>query len=270
MIKDFDEFVKDNYNNEIMEFNFHTHNYVCGHATGTVSDYVKEAIDKGLRIIGISDHGYFPVMKEKNIVGIDDFEKLYLPQFDEAIKLYGDKIIIKKGIEIEYAYGIDDYYKKLLSKLDYLVLGMHYHYYENEYKFLFQENKTNEEALAHYEQMIDGIKSGYFKILAHPDVMIGKLKGKYTKEVYDKFEEAIKEAMENNVLVEINANGYRKGNFIYPTDELIEICKKLNTKVVIGSDNHKPEWLFDEATKKVFNYCRNKGLNIVKLEDIDI
>ena len=36
--------------------NFHSHNYLCGHAVGTVSDYVKEAVACGLETIGISDH----------------------------------------------------------------------------------------------------------------------------------------------------------------------------------------------------------------------
>lgn len=28
-------------------YNYHTHNYLCGHAAGTVCDYVKEAIKNG-------------------------------------------------------------------------------------------------------------------------------------------------------------------------------------------------------------------------------
>ena len=36
--------------------NFHAHNYLCGHAVGTVCDYVKEAVENGFETIGISDH----------------------------------------------------------------------------------------------------------------------------------------------------------------------------------------------------------------------
>lgn len=39
-----------------MKFDYHTHHNRCGHATGTVRDYVIAAIEKGLQVIGISDH----------------------------------------------------------------------------------------------------------------------------------------------------------------------------------------------------------------------
>ena len=38
---------------------YHTHNERCGHATGTIENYILEAIDKNLDEIGITDH--FPV-----------------------------------------------------------------------------------------------------------------------------------------------------------------------------------------------------------------
>ena len=35
---------------------YHSHNRRCGHATGEIEDYVKVAIEKNLKEIGISDH----------------------------------------------------------------------------------------------------------------------------------------------------------------------------------------------------------------------
>ena len=39
-----------------MRSNYHTHTYRCNHATGTIEDYVKEAIKANIDEIGISDH----------------------------------------------------------------------------------------------------------------------------------------------------------------------------------------------------------------------
>ena len=38
-----------------MKTNYHTHNYRCNHADGTIEDYIKVAIEEGYDEIGISD-----------------------------------------------------------------------------------------------------------------------------------------------------------------------------------------------------------------------
>ena len=41
----------------MLKTNYHTHCYLCGHAEGLPSDYIKKAIELGFSEIGISDHG---------------------------------------------------------------------------------------------------------------------------------------------------------------------------------------------------------------------
>ncbi|MHA1915887.1 MAG: PHP domain-containing protein [Promethearchaeota archaeon] len=38
---------------------YHSHHRRCGHALGEIEDYIKVAVDKNLKEIGISDH--FPL-----------------------------------------------------------------------------------------------------------------------------------------------------------------------------------------------------------------
>ena len=115
MLKNFD---KTNTDNVKVISNFHTHNYLCGHAFGTVADYVKEAVANGYKTIGISDH--FSSHNDREPVYIDwnTLESDYLPQFNEANKLYGDKIEILKGVEVAYYDGAFEYYRqKPLKKI---------------------------------------------------------------------------------------------------------------------------------------------------------
>ena len=42
-----------------LKFDMHTHHSRCGHAVGSIKDYVEEAINLGLQIIGVSDHSPF-------------------------------------------------------------------------------------------------------------------------------------------------------------------------------------------------------------------
>ncbi len=39
-----------------MKFDYHTHHERCGHAAGSIREYITAAIDKGMDVIGISDH----------------------------------------------------------------------------------------------------------------------------------------------------------------------------------------------------------------------
>ena len=45
-----------------MIFNYHTHTTRCNHAIGTDREYVENAIQKGLKTLGFSDHApyFFP------------------------------------------------------------------------------------------------------------------------------------------------------------------------------------------------------------------
>ncbi len=39
-----------------MHSNYHTHTFRCGHATGTEEEYINNAINGGVKIMGFSDH----------------------------------------------------------------------------------------------------------------------------------------------------------------------------------------------------------------------
>ena len=39
---------------------YHTHTELCGHATGTIEEYIESAVAKGIREIGFSDHAPMP------------------------------------------------------------------------------------------------------------------------------------------------------------------------------------------------------------------
>lgn len=41
----------------------HTHHQRCGHATGSLRDYVTAALDRGVKVLGLSDHT--PMFKEE-------------------------------------------------------------------------------------------------------------------------------------------------------------------------------------------------------------
>lgn len=244
-----------------IEYNYHTHNYLCGHAVGTVSDYVKEAVKNGLKSIGISDHFAHPARLPIPYMDEEQLKGEYLPQFAAAEAEYGKQIRIFSGLEIEYFAGYDELYEKLLRSVDYLILGEHDFMHDGKIECAFFTDNKNS-VMAYFDRLIEGLKTGYFSILAHPDVIFSH-GYKPDAEALRKFEDVIRCCIDCGVKAEINGQGARNGCG-YPTDYLLDICKKLNAPVVVSADSHRPEALCDLYTKKLYCVAREIGLNIAE------
>lgn len=246
--------------------NYHTHNFLCNHAEGNVCDYVEAAVSNGLNTIGISDHCIPPVgafAEFIKYINIDTLPRDYLPQFDKARKLYGDKIKILKAVEIEYYDGHDDFYRKLLTYLDYLVMGQHEYLYKGTRKSSFSDGLDEENILAYCDNVITGINSGFFSVVAHPDLIFYQ-KYLITEKIYNAFDKLVQEAVKDKVALELNANGLRSHNGKYPTNLLIELCKKHNAEVVVSSDCHSPKVLCDDYTRRLYAYAKKEKLNVIE------
>lgn len=259
MLKDFD---KVNTAGVKITSNFHTHNYLCGHAYGNVCDYVKQAVDNGYDTIGISDHFSSHNDRDFIYVNFDSLHTEYLPQFDEAQKLYGDKIRILRGVEVAYYEGADDYYRRLRDSLDYLVLGQHGYMLGSKRKNSFFDGQDEQNVVAYCRHSIKSLQTGLFDIFAHPDVIF-YCDPQLTEAMVSAFDEMIRTAVDLGVIVELNANGIRNAQFSYPTDLLVDCCLRHNAKVVVSSDCHLPQELCDDYVKKLYAYAKQRGLNVV-------
>lgn len=258
MISNFDKIKTDDIQ---VVSNFHTHNYLCGHAEGNVCDYVKQAVLHNYKIIGISDHFASHCDKYSPYITFDTLNTQYLTQFDKAYKLFGNKIRILKSAEVAYYEGADDYYRKLCQSLDYLILGQHGYMLNGANKNSFWNGIDEENIIAYCNHSVKSLKTGLFTIFAHPDVIFMS-NPKITPKIIDAFDNMINVAVQCGVIVELNANGIRNANFTYPTDLLISTCLKHNARVIVSSDCHNPDELCDRFVLKLYAYAKHIGLNL--------
>lgn len=262
MIKNFD---KVNIDGVKVISNFHTHNYLCGHAEGTVCDYVKVAVEHGYETLGISDHFSSHCDRDFIYVNYGNLDTQYLPQFDEAQKKYGNKIRLLKGAEVAYYEGADDYYDKLRDKLDYLVLGQHGYMLHGVRQNSFFDGLDERNVTAYCSHCVKSLSTGLFTIFAHPDVIFYRNPA-VTPGMESAFDEMIKTAVSLGTVIELNANGIRNARFTYPTDLLINACLKYGAKVIVSSDCHLPRELCDKYVIRLYAYAKQAGLNV--LDDI--
>lgn len=252
--------------------NYHTHHDRCRHASGTVEDYIKEAVRHGFDEIGMSCHvpyENFPELKATRMT-YDELE-LYFNDIDEAKANY-PQLSILKSLECEYFPRLHEYMERLHGVCDYLVLGQHYVFNEGKIDVAFNFKKQNQLHL-YGDSVAQALETGLFKILAHPDVFMTSYP-KWDSACTKISRQIIESAIKNDVILEINANGYRKGQkkyedglrYGYPSENFWRLVAKdyPQAKVMINSDCHDPAFLNDEFMDKGRDFAKSLGLNVME------
>lgn len=230
--------------------NYHTHTYRCGHAIGTDEEYILEAIACGITELGFSDHIFLPHHSQIGIRG--EYEELegYLSSLEALREKYKDRIKIRIGFEAEAMASYFPYYRKLLEegRVEYLILGNHCDVSpKGGFVFYFSHATSKKDIIKYTNTLVKGIKTGLFKVVAHPDYYMGSyLKWDSTSKSCAK--KICKAAKKYNVKLEFNFGAVRRGKrllkdeyrFAYPYHKFWEIAKKYKCKVMIGLDAHSP------------------------------
>lgn len=250
--------------------NYHTHCDLCKHAVGKVEDYVIKAIENEFDAIGISDHAPLDFLEDRSLrMSVEDYP-LYITELKNAVVNYLDYILIYRSVEIEYFDFLHDHYEKLLSELDYLILGQHYINDGDKLTSVYKI-KTMHELEIYKNTVIHAMRTGYFKILAHPDIFLIN-QGELSEEIISMCIEIISVAKKENVLLELNANGFRKDKhskngksyYKYPREEFWQLVSLQKAQVIISADAHHPDHLVDEAVDQANKMARDLSLEVVE------
>jgi histidinol-phosphatase (PHP family) len=247
-----------------MKTNYHTHNELCGHAGGTIEEYALAAIENGMEEIGMSDHLPFP----GDFMGARmPYAKFpyYIEETKRLKVVYKDSIRILLGAEAEYMEEQTDFYERLFHEfgLDYLILGQHCYRDGHSNKNVFEDMHDTADVLLYAKSCMDGMHTGYFSYLAHPDLFTIN-----NFPLDDNIKRAIAymldESAKNGYVLEWNANGLRRPEECYPMAYFWEEVAKTNIRVIIGSDCHSVDALNDWAVAESETRVRKLGLNRIE------
>ena len=238
----------------MIDYCYHIHTKRCGHAIGTEEEYVKSAIAHNIKVLGFSDHVFLPGISQPsmrgNIEELDDYINTVLFLKEK----YKDQIEIHLGFECEYGKAFESYYRDLLENkgFEYLILGQHLFFEEDGKCTWLLSSEDKDAALKRYvDTIIEGIKSGLFTYVAHPDLFIRMYKS-VTPFVEEEIKRLCKACEEYDMPLEINLGGlrdkrtFRNGFLNYVNEEIFKIISKFNIRIIVGVDAHAPEH-FDES-----------------------
>ena len=257
----------------------HVHTKYSKHATGTIDEVVKAAIDKGIKIIALTDHAPFPVdsdnrLLEKELEG-------YFRDIAQAKKKYCGRIKVFAGLEVDFLRKHQEYAEDLVSRVDadYFIGSIHYIFLNGEKVNVWDIERTGEEEVKkiYLEELMALIRSGLFDAVAHPDILLRGGLDEIT--LYRAFLPMIKEFSERNLSYELNASGFTKPSYdrnkkiirkdirTFPSKLVMEELKRKDVKIVIGSDSHSVDFV-GKNVHRLIEECKNIGLeNLVYFEN---
>lgn len=241
---------------EDLRFDFHTHHERCGHANGTIRDYIEAAIDRGLHMIGIADHSpYFSSDEEQPFPHITMGKSQFPEYVSEVLQLkeeYKGKIEVLLGVESDFFPEHVEVYRKCFDPypFDYIIGSVHHVDGISIFKKDRWEGLTNEVKLktkeTYYNLIEQSARSGMFQILGHIDAMKGYYP-EFSAIQSEAVERTIKIIAEYDLALEVNTSGKMKyvGGW-YPADEILEKAHHYGAKITFGSDAHDPSRVADD------------------------
>ena len=273
--------------------NYHSHTYLCKHAQGYIEDYFLEAKTNGLSVLGFSDHCPYPndyvdtwpnvrMTKQDSYQYVRDIKNLADAERENKINLKNqtdsqDSSVSTKPIEIYSGFECewDPRYKNwfedfLLGELDADFLAFGPHWVNDSGTFIYApEIKTKKLLFKYFDSIVEGIASGLYSYVAHPDIIMayGRV---WDENVKDGFTAIIDASIEHNIPLEINGQGLlrekircEKGERApYPYDPFWELVLERNIPVICNSDAHRPQDLV-HGLHKARDYAQSMNLEII-------
>ncbi len=226
-----------------MRTNYHTHTQRCGHAIGSDEAYVQNAIIGGYELLGFSDHTPWPFKD-----GYTSYMRMHMWELDgyvhsirELQAKYSSQIEILVGLECEFYTEYIEWLReqKERLKLDYLLFGNHYAYYERGAPYSGFAS-TQKDLDLYLRSSIEGMQTGLFECFAHPELYMRGW-GKADKAAIETFRELCCAARDLGVVMEFNTS-------MEYYEPLWQEAAAEGVQVIIGGDIHNRKLLKSSAT----------------------
>ncbi len=244
--------------------NYHTHTFRCHHAYGEDREYVEAAITAGMKVLGFSDHcpWIFPNGFVSDIRMSPAQTEDYFRSLTDLKSEYASDIKIYIGFEAEYVPELMEAQDRFLADypVDYMILGQHS--YAPEYESPYTGEATSDVSMLerYTDLVIEGMKSGRYKYLAHPDLI------NFTGSIVDydrqlsRICDYLKEA---DSPVEINLFGLKDGRN-YPSERFLKLAGERGCKAILGCDAHVKDMLTDyELAERGRKLAEKFGLTVI-------
>lgn len=228
---------------------FHMHTARCGHATGSVGEYVEAGRRAGLTAMCFTDHlplpdGYpaaYAMTWPELPLYVDDVRRAAA----DAASSGGPEVLC--GIEADWLPGSAPLVDGAVRVHGFDVVLGSVHFVEgwafDDPDLIGRWAEFEVEAVwtSYFEQLSEAASSGLFDVIAHPD-LVKKFGFIPEGDLMPYYEEAAAVFAECGVAVEVNSAGLRKPvGEVYPSLAFLKALRARHVPVTMGSDAHAPD-----------------------------
>lgn len=190
----------------------HTHTIASGHAYNTLREMAKAASDKGLSVLGITEHA--PKMP-------GTCHSFYFHNLKTVTReLYGIRLLLGSEVNIMDFEGNIDLEERDLKGMDIIIASLH--------TPCIKPGSVRENTTAYLKAM----ENPYVNIIGHPD------DGRYPVD----YRALVEGAKEKGKVLELNNHSLDPKCFRRDAREndlkMLELCKEYAVPVIMGSDAH--------------------------------
>lgn len=223
----------------------HMHSIMSGHAFGTIRELAFEAAQRGLQLIGVTEHG-------PGIPGTCD-PILFRNFIDAPRVLYGVEMLYGSETNVLNT-GEVDLDQRHLNCLDYAIAGIHGLCYEDV------------GAVKNTDNVISCMKNPKVKFISHPDA------NNYPMD----YPALVQGAKEYGVALELNNSSLRKPllrpGCVENYKKMLPLCMEYGVPIIVNTDSHDPSQVGDFSLARPFleelgfdeNLILNNGLEKLK------
>ncbi|MCP4754238.1 MAG: histidinol-phosphatase HisJ [Proteobacteria bacterium] len=249
----------------------HTHSEFCRHGSGQrTALMVEKAIDLGFQCYSITEHAPLPdgIIPDAELgleftLMADEVED-YFEHIKVLKRIYGHKIDILSGLEVDYLPGFEKYTNEVLESnrdnLDDVIVSMHFLKGKDGFRAVDYKPEDFEEGLVEYYGSVEEVHRVYWEtmekmVLSDFDALktrrighiglIYKFLNRFPLSSSDmesvrKFEKLFHLIKKREWAIDFNVAGMVQKDFqnVYLTKPMVSWCRKLEIELVYGSDAH--------------------------------
>ena len=261
---------------------YHIHPDYSFDAEGSVEDFCRSAVAKGMREIAFTTHldadrqgkDHFVRVKGKSI---DIKESRWLEDYESTIREAGDRYIengltVRLGVEVDCYEGVEtdlperfhstdfDYILGSVHMIDHTAISA-----SESASAIFSKYALEEVGRAYFGTLLDSIELNLYDVIAHFDLYRRygeKQYGDAIAGVWEPYIEEIADQMnKHHIGFEINTSPLRRNRTeLMPSMQLLRaLLERGVTRITVGSDAHIPDDV-GAGISQAFSILRGLGL----------
>ncbi|MFP7755119.1 histidinol-phosphatase [Thermodesulfobacteriota bacterium B35] len=231
----------------------HIHTSLCNHAVGTMEEYVRAALKRGLHTMTFLEHLEVGIRSEpRTWLTETDFTE-YFKEGSRLRDIYGGRITIRLGVEAGCNPQATERLKNALDRHPWDWIGLSYHFFavDGTHCNLVSRRRDNLARLAamgidrvvtaYLDGLLEGLQNIRPDVVCHLDAVLRHHPDLRFRDTHmQQFDTLLAAMAELGVALEINTSGYDIRGQPFPGPDITARAMALDIPLIAGSDAHRP------------------------------